>query len=205
MNSQTDQIAREAARLISTKRVEGVEPAIRAAIDALDAHDAPPPSHARVRQHAQAMSMQLLGDAEYVANRRNIWIIAEELMSSLEFAMPDAASMLAGRAAAGHFDADPHLHLRLHTDAPIGEIARHIVEHEYEEPRFVTAETRLGRMDQLQFTEQGIPITITRCPTAVGHQDRASASTDLFTGRPIEAISLQELRRSLRSATSDSP
>ena len=87
---RTDQIAREAARLIETGRAESIDDAIRAAAKTLGCHDAPMPGSGRVRQHAQAMSMQSMGDEGYAESVRNVWEIAEQLMTVLEQGMPDA-------------------------------------------------------------------------------------------------------------------
>ena len=98
---RTDQIAREAARLIETGRAESIDAAIHAAADALNLQDVPLPGRGRVRKHAQAMSMQALGDVGYADSVRNVWEIAEQLMTALEQAMPDDPTLLVGRAAKG--------------------------------------------------------------------------------------------------------
>src|SRR5688500_11322781 len=102
---RTDQIAREAARLIETGRTDSIDLAIRAAADNPPLRDAPLPGRGRVRKHAQAMSMQALGESAYNQQRDAIWSVAEQLMSLLEQWLPDAETLLVGRAAEGHIDA----------------------------------------------------------------------------------------------------
>ncbi len=109
----TDQIAREAARLIETGQAESIDDATRAAAHALGFHDAPMPGPGRVRQHVQAMSMQAMGDEGYAQSVRNVWEIAEQLMTVLQQGMPDAPTLLVGRAAKGQIDAGVTIHIRI--------------------------------------------------------------------------------------------
>jgi hypothetical protein len=190
---RTDQIAREAARLMEIGRTDDIDSAIRIAADALGLRGAPHPGQGRVRKHAQAMAMQALGEQAYSETRQNIWKIAEQIMSVFEHVMPDAASLLVGRAAKGFFDAGVTIHIRLYTKQDIGELARILVEYGYDEPSFETAETRHGRLSQLRLREGEYDVIVTRClPDMHVH-----AKTDLFTGNPIETLGLPALRRRL--------
>ncbi|MCI0362710.1 MAG: hypothetical protein L0219_02445 [Phycisphaerales bacterium] len=190
---RTDQIAREAARLIETGRSNTIDSAIRAAADNPHLRGAPLPGHGRVRKHAQAMSMQALGEAAYNQQRGAIWQVAEQLMSLFEQALPDAEILLVGRAAEGHIDAGVAIHIRLYTNATDGEIARLLVEHGYEEPTFKTADSRFGRLSQICLQEDALEIVLTRCPPNAA----LPADKDLFTGKPIETMDLTTLRRTL--------
>lgn len=190
---RTDQIAREAARLIETGSEVDVRRAIAKAAEILHAHDAPLPGTGRVRMHAQAMMMQSIGQAAYEDSQHRVWRVAEEMLAVLEMTIPDAAGMLVGRAAEGHFDAGVTVHLRLYTRADIGDIARALVEFGYEEPQFQTAETRHGRLNQLKLQEEGVDVVLTRVMPELQSQSKH----DLFTSKPIESIDLKTLRRRL--------
>lgn len=186
---RTDAIAREAARLLETSRAPTIDEAIRTAAEALGFRGASLPGPGRVRKHAQAMAMQALGDAGYAESVRAVLLRAERLMTVLVESRPDVEPLLVGRAARGHVDGGVTVHVRAYTDVSIGELARVLVEFGYDEPRFETAETRYGRLDRLRLDDDGIEITVTRCPGRV-----ARAATDLFTGRPIRTATLGELR-----------
>jgi hypothetical protein len=193
---RTDQIAREAARLIEIGRTDDIDSAIRIAADALGLRGAPHPGQGRVRKHAQAMAMQALGEQAYSETRLNIWRIAEQIMSVFDHVMPDATAMLVGRAAQGFFDAGVTIHLRLYTRQDIGELARILVEYGYDEPQFETAETWHGRLSQLRLKEGEYEIVVTRCLPEL----HAQSKVDLFTGNSIETLSLPALRRRLDEA-----
>lgn len=191
---QTDQIAREAARLIETGRAESIDAAIHAAASALNLQDVPLPGRGRVRKHAQAMSMQALGDVGYADSVRNVWEIAEQLMTALDQAMPDAPTLLVGRAAKGQIDAGVTIHIRIYTKSQIAEIAQALADFDYDEPTFETAQTTSGRLNRLRLTEEGIEIVLTRClPEMI-----KDAQVDLFKGQPIETVTFEELREMLK-------
>ncbi|MCH8314811.1 MAG: hypothetical protein IIA64_02455 [Planctomycetes bacterium] len=191
---RTDQIAREAARLIETGQAESIDAAIRAAAHALGCHDAPMPGAGRVRQHAQAMSMQAMGDEGYAESVRNVWEIAEQLMTVLQQGMPDAPTLLVGRAAKGQIDAGVTIHIRIYTKSSIGEIAQVLADFDYDEPAFETAQTKSGRLDRLRFVDEGIEIVLTRCLPEMF----TDAQVDLFKGHAIETATLGELRERLK-------
>ncbi len=191
---QTDQIAREAARLIETGGAESIDAAIHAAASALNLQDVPLPGRGRVRKHAQAMSMQALGDEGYTESVRNVWEIAEQLMTALEQAMPDEPTLLVGRAAKGQIDAGVTIHIRIYTKSQIAEIGQMLVDFGYDEPAFETVDAAVGRLNQIRLTEDGIEIVLTRCLPAM----LKDAQVDLFRGQPIEAVTLEELRDMLK-------
>ncbi len=190
---RTDQIAREAARLIETGRADSIGPAIRAAVDALGFHDAQLPGHGRVRQHAQAMSMQALGDAGYAESVRAVLRRAEQIMSLFGETEPDVEPVLVGRAAKEQIDAGVTIYIRLYTKVPVGDLARTLVESGCEEPSFETVNTPHGRLNRLRLTEEGTEVVLTRCLPGTA----TNAGQDLFTGRPIKTATLTEVRRRL--------
>lgn len=196
---RTDQIAREAARLIETGRSENIDSAIRAAAENPHLRGAALPAHSRVRKHAQAMSMQSLGDAAYNQQRIKVWRIAEQIMSALEHAIPEARTLLVGRAAKGHIDAGASIHIRIYTEISISRIAQTLVQFGSQEPVFLTAETIHGRLSRIRFNEESIEVVLTRCPTALATQ----TGIDLHTGKPIERLDLNDLRNRLQQAETD--
>lgn len=193
---RTDAIARHAARLVETGKAEGINAAIRIAAQSLGFQDVPLPGALLVRKHAQAMSMQAMGDAAYVERRHRVWEITEQVMSVFEHAMPEARMFLVGRAADGHIDAGVTIHLRIYTPSSVTEIARCLVEYGYEEPEFRTVESLNGRLNQLRFSDEGVGIALTRCPPAM-FNDHAR---DLFRGEPVATLDLDGLRKQLARA-----
>jgi hypothetical protein len=193
---RTDRIAREAARLIETGASANIDRAIRAAADALGFRDAPLPGRVAVRNHARAMAMQAQGESGYRESVRRVWSVAEQLMTAVEQAFPDTATLLAGRAARGEIDAGVVLHVRAYTERSIGDLAAALVELGYEEPKFETGESRFGRLDRIRLAEDDLEIVITRCPPAVvpGGDERGR---DLFTGRTVATASVTDLQRML--------
>ena len=190
---RTDAIAREAARLIESIRSRSVGEAIRAAASALGYQDAPLPGHGTVRKHAQAQAMQALGGEGYTESVREVWRVAERVMTVLDEAIPDAVLLLVGRAAQGLIDGGVTVHVRLYTQTPIGDVAQTLVDFGYDEPDFETARTRLGRLDRLLLNDDGIPVVVTRClPDMVKR-----SGVDLFSGRPIQTATLEDVRGEL--------
>jgi len=187
---RTDAIAREAARLIESSRAASIGDAIRAAADALGFKDVDLPGPGRVRQHARALAMQALGDVGYADAVRSVWRVAERVMTVLDQAMAHVDPLLVGRAAQGLIDGGVTVHVRLYTDAPIGEIAEALVEFGYDEPAFETANTRLGRLNRVRLEDDGLELVLTRCPLRMA----GSAGRDLFSGRPITTATLAEVR-----------
>lgn len=189
-----DRIAREAARLIAAGRAAGVPEAIVLAAEILGETGGPMPGAGRVRQHAQAMTMQELGDAGYAALQREHLTIAEELMTAIEQAFPDASTLFVGRGAMGKIDAGVTHHIRVYTDESITSLAKAIVEYGYSEPAFETVQTRFGPLNRLRLREEGVEIALTRCLPAM----RESSPRDLFTGKPIAALTLAQVRHKLQ-------
>ena len=175
-------------------RCRSVGEAIRAAASALGYQDAPLPGHGTVRKHVQAQAMQALGEQGYAESVREVWRVAERVMTVLDEAIPDAVGLLVGRAAQGLIDGGVTVHVRLYTRTPIGDVAQTLVEFGYDEPDFETAATRLGRLDRLLLEDDGIPVVVTRClPEMAGR-----SGVGLFTGRRIETATLDEVRTKLR-------
>lgn len=192
-DSRIDLLAQEAARLVHSGKVESIDDAIRRVVEETGWVDVPRPSRGLVRRHVQGLSMQALGAQEYQKRIVYVWEVAERIMNVLD----DGDPHLLGRAARGHIDAGVTLYIRIFTSQRIGALAERLVEAGYPEPRFSTADSpRFGRFDRLELTDHGLPIVITRCAP---HQ-RELAEVDLFSGRPIESITLPALRRQIESS-----
>jgi hypothetical protein len=190
---RTDEIAREAARLIHTGSADDIDEALHLAAASLGYASARLPGHGRVRKHARAMTMQAIGDAAYHQQVRHIWEVAEQIMTVSEHTMPDVETVLSGRAAEGLIDAGVSIHVRLYTRHSDIDLARALVEFGYDQPQFTSIDTRFGRLQQMRLIEDGIDIALTRCmPELAVH-----ASTDLTTGKAIKTLSLNALRRKL--------
>ena len=190
---QTDNIAREAARLIHTGEVEHIDAAIHSAAASLGDSKAELPRHGLVRSHAQGMAMQTLGKEGYDQSVRNIWETAEQLMTLLEQALADAQTLLVGRAAKGLIDGGVTVHVRLYTRSQITEIAQVLTEFHYDEPSFDTVDTIVGKLNRICFKDDGIAVVVTRCLPEM----YKNAKQDLFKDQPIETLTLDELRQKL--------
>lgn len=200
--TRQEEIAREAARMIETGQAGSISEAIERAAEVLNYHGERRPGALRVRQHAQAMAMQALGDAGYAELRQKVWRIAEEIMTAMEEAAPrkgDAAgieTLLVGRAAAGLIDAGVTIHIRLYTDRSVTELARMLVEFGYDEPTFDTVHTSYGPINRIKLADEGQEIILTRCPPRLG----ISRSVDMFAGKAITALTLGGVRQALEAA-----
>jgi hypothetical protein len=192
-HDETDRIAREAARRLVDGSAGTVPDAIRRAAEALAITDAPRPGPGRVRAHLRALTMQALGVAGYAQLVRDVLGAAEQLMTLLEETYDLATAVLVGRAARGEIDRGGTLHVRLYGDVRPADLAEKLVEHEYEEPSFETAETRHGRLTRLRFLDDDRQFVITLCPAAL----ERDASNDLLSGRRIACVRLSELRARL--------
>lgn len=189
--SDTERIAREAALRIVQGRAGDVADAIRGAVGHLRLRQADVPSHALVRSIVQAMAQQSLGAEGYAAATAAMTARTIDAAELLATAL-GADVIVAGRAARGEFDADPHVHLRIVTDRRIGAIAATLVGAGWEEPEFATLETDIGRCDQLLTRREGLMLTVTRLPAS--HARRAAEPTDLVTGRPAAIATPAQLR-----------
>ena len=187
---QTDNIAREAARLIHAGEVEGLDAAIHYAAASFGASKSELPGHGLVRNHAQGMAMQTLGKEGYEQSVRNIWETAEQLMTLLEQSLPDAQTLLVGRAAKGQIDAGVTVHVRLYTKSQITEITQILTEYQYDEPSFDTVDTLVGKLNRISFKDDGVAVVVTRCLPEM----YKNAQQDLFKDQPIETLTLDELR-----------
>lgn len=192
---QTDEIAQEAARLVFEGETDSVREAIRIAMirrsSSFD-EETRRPSVKLVRDHLRGIAMEALGEEGYQQRVQRVFCIAEEVMTVLEAFDPE----LVGRLAQGHIDGDLAMYMHVFTRTPIGEIVEQLVQHEYEEPEFFTAETKThGRLDRIRFVEESVTITITRCLPDSANRIRG---TDLYTDKPIASLNLDQLRQRMQ-------
>ena len=193
MHPDAERVAIRAAQIMLDGAARDVDRAIALAIERLEAPLTAAPTAGRVRQHLQPMLMQTLGADGYAAMTRRRLEVAEEVMTVLAERTDVLDVVLAGRAAAGHLDGDLALHIRVYTRRRIGELAQDLVDVGFAEPRFVTAETRFGRLDRLVFADGDVDVVVTRCLP----EQRGEAGKDLFTGKPVAHVRIDALRAAL--------
>ncbi len=161
--SLRDRIAQHAAALLNSGRERDMAAAVRVAAASLHARGSQDlPTPALVRKHAQGMAQAALGESAYVAGIRAHLQLAADAMHVLEAEL-DAATALVGRAARGQADADPVLHVRAYTRAPIAQIAQALVDSGLPEPEIRTVETLRGRANQLRFALPACTLVVLRC------------------------------------------
>jgi hypothetical protein len=202
-----DAIAREAARLLALGRAADIDEAVSLARQkaAASGGSGGQPSRMLVRKHAQAMSMQSMGEAAYRARARGMLAMAEEIMTALQQSFPEAQTLLVGRAAAaggGHFDADPSIHIRVLIDATTTQIAAALAMLGYDDIEFVftTLETaREGPLSQIEWTEAEVRVILTCCPNRRVFERRS----DLVTAKRLPTLTLEALRKELEHDAND--
>ncbi|MCZ6835154.1 MAG: hypothetical protein O7G85_05205 [Planctomycetota bacterium] len=189
--SDSDRIAREAARLYEYGTADSLDQAIQSAAEHLGLTEINLPGVGRVRKHLQGMSMQAMGSEAYADHVREVMGQAEAMMTLLEESYDDVSTMLMGRAARGLIDGGVVLHIRLYTRQSVAELARCLVEHGYAEPTFETASTNLGRLDRIRILDEGYDLVLTRCLPEMSN----ASHLDLFSGNAIDSVDLEGLRR----------
>lgn len=188
-----DLIAQEAARLVVAGQVDSIERAIRLAVEILGWPDAARPSRRLVHGHVQGMRLETLGEAGYHHQLRALWVCAEQIMTVFEQDRP----ALVGRAAEGKVDGEVSLRIRVYSDERVSELAERLDTWGYEEElSFDTAHTKFGRFDRVRLADDGVPIVLTRCPTA---RFGALHRVNLHTGEAITAVDLEALRRAIEN------
>lgn len=194
MNDHQDDIARRAASLLQKDPNLAVTDAISQAV----AHLGLPrstlaPSKALVRKHAQALAMEQLGQQGYEQQRYQRLVCIIDFIRQLEHEFPGAKISLVGRSCDGHFDADPHVHIRFVHDAPVYLIADAVERARLPEPEIKTFVSRVGVLEQIHSAFDFAPLTITRCPP----RQLTHAHLHLQTGKPITQRTLLQLEQLL--------
>jgi hypothetical protein len=195
----SDAIARDAARLLSLGRAADLDDAIRLARQSTgEEGKAGHPTRLQVRRHAQAMSLAAMGEEAYRA-RCCAWLaLAEDIMTAIEQAFPFSRTLLVGRAAEGHFDADPAIHIRIATEESTSGLAQALALYGYDDVdfAFTTLESRAGRLSQIEWVEDDARIVLTRCPQSSVFE----STSDLVTGKARARLTLNGLRTLLEKA-----
>ena len=194
MNDHQDDIARRAVSLLQKDPNLAVTDAISQAV----AHLGLPrstlaPSKALVRKHAQALAMEQLGQQGYEQQRYQRLVCIIDFIRQLEHEFPGAKISLVGRSCDGHFDADPHVHIRFVHDAPVYLIADAVERARLPEPEIKTFVSRVGVLEQIHSAFDFAPLTITRCPP----RQLTHAHLHLQTGKPIAQRTLLQLEQLL--------
>ncbi|HMN96198.1 MAG TPA: hypothetical protein PKC43_07785 [Phycisphaerales bacterium] len=213
MHPLTERVAIRAAQYVAEGSVRDVAGAIRVALEREHAPPGAAPTAGLVRRHLAPMLMQVLGAEGYPAMLRGRLELAESVMTVLEEHVDVIGTLLVGRAAAGRLDGDMTLHIRVYTRRRIGDIAEDLVTFGFEEPRFVTVESRIGRLDRLLFECDGVAVAVTRClperrmpqrgrGRAEGSRRRPrglppGSATDLVRGTAVATLDLERLREFL--------
>ena len=194
MNDHQDDIARRAASLLQKDPNLAVIEAVSQAVAHLGLpRETPTPSMALVRKHAQALAMEQLGQQGYEQQRYQRLVLIIDFMRQLEHEFPHAKISVVGRSCDGHFDADPHVHIRFVYDTPIHLIADAVERARLPEPEIKTFVSRVGVLEQIHSAFDFAPLTITRCPP----RQLTHAHLDLKTGKPIAQRTLLQLEQLL--------
>ena len=193
MDSQTDQIARNAAAIYIAGNAATIQQAIRLAVER-NLHHEPTrlPKQSAVRKHIQAMTLATIGDVAYAERPLHYLHIAEELMTVLEEYEP----MLAGRAAKLQFDGDVNLPIRIYCKRDVSEIVTILEQYKYpvSEFHYDTINTRFGRLNRILFVEDGTAnVTLTLCRPSM----KANADRNLFRDESVAILSLSQVRQRL--------
>ena len=194
MNDHQDDIARRAASLLQKDPNLAVIDAISQAVAHLGLpRETPTPSMALVRKHAQALAMEQLGQQGYEQQRYQRLVCIIDFIRQLEHEFPHAKISVVGRSCEGHFDADPHVHIRFVHDTPIHLIADAVERARLPEPEIKTFVSRVGVLEQIHSAFDFAPLTITRCPP----RQLTHAHLHLQTGKPIAQRTLMQLEQLL--------
>ena len=187
-----DRVAREAARRLAAGLASDEDAAVDAAQRALDLPRARP-SRLLVLRHLEAMQQQAMGVEAWRRDRRQRLEAIEELMTLLEESL-EALTLLAGRAARGHFTGTDPVRLRIYTEALVHEVAAALESGGVEEMAFPVEETTRGRLDSIRFVDPDCgAVTLVRLPElAWGYRGR-----NIFRDEAVPTLDLAGLRRRL--------
>ncbi len=187
-----DRVAREAARRLAAGLSADEDAAVDAARRSLDLPGAVP-SRLLVHRHLEAMQQQAMGEEAWRADRRRRLEAVEELMTLLEESL-EARTLLAGRAARGHFTGTDPVRLRIYTEAPVHAVAAALESGGVEEMAFPVEETTRGRLDSIRFADPECgDVALVRLPPRAW-TDRGR---NLFRDEAVPVLDLEGLRRRL--------
>jgi len=185
--SSADHLARAAAVLLLEGRAPDVATALRRVMEKYRGAGLTAPTHARVRQHLEAMRMQQLGAEQYAAREAARSHVADQLLSTVDVIVGGDPVYLVGRTAEGATDSEGTVHLRVYTDLASRVIADRLRDLGYSDPVLRGVRSRLGPIEELRFVEEEWPVVIRVCPPVMERE----ACRDLFTGRRITVMRWQ--------------
>ena len=87
----------------------------------------------------------------------------------------------AGRAAEGHLDGDPIVHIRVLAKISAAELTNLVMETGCEEPVFDLLESRCGKLDRIRTRLNGIDVVLVVCSPQCVPED----GHDLVRGTPV--------------------
>ncbi|MFM7051654.1 MAG: hypothetical protein ACKOYN_05920 [Planctomycetota bacterium] len=167
------EVARRAARILAEGRAADVEGAVdRAMHEAGLPARAPRPTRAMLRAHAQGAEEEQDGAEARRARIADALTEACEVLAVLEEAvlLEDPEGDLRpipevyGRAARGHFDLDPTVHVRVVTSLAAGRLADHLSRAGLGDAACGALRSRYGMLDQLVLDGAQAEFRILRIP-----------------------------------------
>ncbi|MFN9126374.1 MAG: hypothetical protein ACK5WD_11155 [bacterium] len=196
------ELARAAVRALAEGRAEGVENAIDRAYDETRVDPRTRrPTRAELRAHARAFEESEQGELGRLLRIDAALVEASEVLARLEetvIALEAHGADLPppeiyGRAALGHFDLDPVVHIRVVTSLPVSTIAQSLFDAGFDDPACRSIETRHGRLDEVAFAGEYAQYSVVRIPPRMAvDRDR-----DLVKGKPVEHVDFSGVTRQL--------
>lgn len=184
------ELARAAVRALAEGRAAGIENAIDRAYDEtrVDPHTRRP-TRAELRAHARAHEESEQGELGRLLRIDAALVEASEVLARLEETvlsreqhgadLPPPA--IYGRAALGHFDLDPVVHVRVTTSLTAATIAQALFDAGFDDPSCRSIETRHGRLDEIAFEGEYARYSIVRIPPKMS----VDRHRDLVRGNPV--------------------
>jgi hypothetical protein len=198
----TSELARAAVRALAEGRADGVESAIDRAYEETRVDPrARRPTRAELRAHARAFEESEQGEIGRLLRIDAALVEASEVLARLEETVIALeahgtdlpAPEIYGRAALGHFDLDPVVHIRVTTALPVSTIAQALFDAGFDDPSCRSIETRHGRLDEIAFAGEHARYSVVRVPPRMA----VDPDRDLVKGRPVEHVDFSGVTRQL--------
>ena len=196
------QLARAAVRALAEGRAAGVDNAIDRAFDEtrIDPRTRRP-TRAELRAHARAHEESEHGELGRLLRIDAALVEVSEVLAQLEETVlarePHGADHpppeVYGRAAVGHFDLDPAVHIRVTTSLSVATLAQALFDAGFDDPTCRAIDTRHGRLDEISFAGEHAQYKIVRVPPRMAvDRDR-----DLVRGKPVEHSDFSGIARQI--------
>lgn len=201
-NDPVAELARAAVRALAEGRVAGVEHAIDRAYDEMRVDPRTRrPTRAELRAHARALEESEQGELGRLLRIDAALVEACDVLARLEETVlsrePHGSDLpppeVYGRAALGHFDLDPAVHVRVTTSLSAAVLAQSLFEAGFDDPVCRSIETRHGRLDEIAFEGEHARYQIVRVPPKMA----VDRGLDLMRGRRIEHSDYSGIARTL--------